>query len=148
MPLFHDGANDPFGLPVGTGSLDTGESLFYPIFGAFFHEGVPAGIALVLGSVVRVVHLYGVRALIDYLFKELSSRMLCLVRQYRGKQLTGEVVNRHEQIFPLVSRFLAFQDRQPFRVAVQHLARIVFIVALRLALQSLFDAFLYLGQTA
>ncbi len=146
MPAFHQRPNDPLRFAVGLRPPHFGKPLRYLGFQTPVHEGMRGGRAGPFPTVIGIPTLNGVGTFLLDLLQKRVRQQLSLIRQNRRKQLPREIVDRDTQVFfPLRAR-LALQHRQLPRVGMQHLARIVFVIAFRALLQPRFDRLCYLGQ--
>jgi len=134
VPELHDRLDDPLGLAVGLGVADPGEALLDVALGTERHERVVLRVPFVLLAVVGVVLLDCIGAFLQDLLQEGLGRDLGLVRQDGHVELPGEVVDGHEEVFPAIRGLLALEQRQALRVAMEHLSRVVLVVAPGLAL--------------
>ena len=134
VPEFHDRLDDPLGLAVGLGVTDPGEALLDMMLGTELHERVMLRVPLVLLAVVGVVLLDRIRAFLQDLLQEGLGRDLGLVRQDGRVELPGEVVDGNEEVFPAIRGLLALEQRQALGIAMEHLSRVVLVVAPGLAL--------------
>lgn len=78
--------------------------------------------------------------------QELGGAVLGLVGQDADIQIPGEVINRHEQVFPGLSRGLAFEQGQTLGVEMDQFARIGLVVSPGFAFQPVLDRLFDLGQ--
>ena len=98
MPHLHQSPDHSFGLPVSLWGFHLRISLLDLVFRAELHEGVILMIASVFQSVVRVGLFDGVGAFIQHLPKKLFTGILGLVRENRGKQFSGKVIDPNKEI--------------------------------------------------
>jgi len=129
MPKFHNRSDHPLGLAVGLGIPDLCKPLLDPLIPAQGHKRMVFRIPPILFSIVGVVLFNRIGTFLQDLLQKDPGRLLGLVRQDCSVKLTGEIIDGHKQVFPSLEYRFPFEQRQPFRVPVQHLAGIILVVA-------------------
>jgi len=146
VPAFHQGTNHSLGLAVGLGSAYAGTPLRNLGVQASRHKRVRGRRAHPFFPDIRVPTLDGIGTFFQDLLQKRRGRQLGFVRQNIGKQFPREIINRDKQVFFVLRACLALQHRQLPGIGVEHLARIVFIVAFRVLSQPLFNRAFYFRQ--
>jgi uncharacterized membrane protein YuzA (DUF378 family) len=134
MPELHDCFNNPLSLSVSLGILDLRESLFDLVITAQSQKGMVTMISSILLSIVGIVSFYCIGTFFQNLFQKRLGRILGLVREYCGIQLTGEIIYGYKQVFSSPESRFPLKQRKPLCIPMQHLAWVIFVVTPGLAL--------------
>lgn len=138
-PHFENGSDDPFGLAIGAWRLGSCERLADTMRPAELHKSMFLWIPFILRSIVSIPSFYAVWTLIQNLREKCCRGVLALIRQNRGIELAGKVINRHIERFRLLCKLLSLEHGKLRIVRMEHFSWILLVVSQRLSLQTFLE---------
>ena len=146
MPTLQQRPNHALGFAIGLGAADSGEPLINLGIQAGLYKRVQSGRPGPFFAVICVPAFDGIGAFLLDVFQEGCGRPLGFIGQDGSEELTRIVIDADKEIYGGLSCRLPLQQRQSAGIRMDHLAGVVFVVALRLLLQLRLDSRFNFGQ--